>query len=1215
MRIGKFLLLGFSLFIVGIFILLLGNTKGSVDEYSTSFSSQLEDKLRQIEKDFDPLVRLLATPDLLEVDFTTFETKETFYIYNNDQLIFWTSNQIVPEVLRLRRDKPILFFEKAGWQGIIRQWSALTGAGDSRLVVFIPIIYNPPIQNQYQQPWSNSEFLYSPNLTFNTESNQHSFQYNGEELFSYQFGDTYVNSNIKAQLAGSILMSLAFLIFLVAAHSANINDVINLKFKQAAIRFILLTILFFGTSLWIKNQELVNELYVFSSKIYASSSILNCLYTLIVFAFLILEGSIVLATIFTRMPVLRWVRNFKGRLALGVLSVITLYYLFTLQFLFIRNLYDNSQATLDIYHSLAVSPLRVISFLLIILHTLTLYFLFNGLLRIWLISIIKRWQMILSFIIGTAIYFVIENDFPVYFIICMLSIYLVFVLWSDIYRYYLKTNYLSLLYLVSIIIVSAVLVSFSIYTLEKEKTIENLKTYANQNLIDEDIFAEYLINEAVNEVQSDPFISYWMTSPFVSKEIISRKIRQEYLGRYLKKYNIQILLFNQAGTNINESGVTMDYFSLANRYAVEQNKTDFENVYHVNRLRSNFFKRYQAFIEIKRYDIVVGHLILDLNQKRTFKPNVYPELIIDMRLVAPYSSMNISYAMFSRQELLFEGGEYNYVKDFEFNSIQEHDFFEKGKVKNDYLHIGIKLENDRVVIVSTKGYDPLEIVSNFSFLFLIMILLLGIVLIIVSWLRLIQRPLTGFAVRIQLFMNLAFIIPLLLVSFTTVSLLNSASITNIQTEYLIKGKSLAESIQRPLDNYLVIPSSRDDLEDILRQTASTLGTDADLFNLAGGLIVSTQSEIYDKGLKSRYIDPGAFEQLIQQSASSYTTDSNVGDLSYSATYIPVKTSDTGRLVGILSLPFFDYKETLEVQQIEVLSNILNIFSLLFIVLLFLSFLVSKRLVYPLNIISDKLNKMSFSGYNEPIEWNSEDEIGRLVGEYNTMISNLAESREALARNERELAWREIAKHVAHEIKNPLTPMKLTLQQLQRRLTGKKEEENEWIEKPVDTLLHQVDVLKDIASSFSAFAKMPIPEIKEFDLTGMLKRTLALHQNELEISSSNLEECVLAKGDEKLMGRIITNIILNAKQAGGNQTHIHVSVKSGNNILIALADDGPGIPENYKDKIFLPGFSTKETGSGIGLSVAKHGIEQSGGQIWFETSEEGTTFYIELPGVK
>ena len=762
---------------------------------------------------------------------------------------------------------------------------------------------------------------------------------------------------------------------------------------------------------------------------------------------------------------------------------------------------------------------------------------------------------------------------------------------------------------------SATLVSFSIYTLEKEKTLGNLKAYANQNLIDEDIFAEYLINEAVNEVQSDPFISYWMTSPFVSKEIIGRKIRQEYLGRYLNKYNIQILLFNQEGSNINETGGSLDYFTLANRFAKPQNKTDFENVYHVDRLGSHFFKRYQAFIDIERYDMVVGHLILDLNQKRTFKPNVYPELIVDMRLVAPYSGMNISYAMFNQQELLFEGGEYNYVREFDFDTILEKDFFEKGRVKNDYLHLGIRMDNGRVVVVSTKGYDPAEIVSNFSFLFLIMILLLGLTLIVVSWLRIVQRPLTGFAVRIQLFMNLAFIIPLLLVSFTTVSLLNSTSITNIQSEYFTKARSLAESIQQPLDNYLVIPSSREDLESILRQTASTLGTDADLFNLTGGLIVSTQSEIYDKGLKSRYIDPGAFQQLIQQSASSYTTDSNVGDLSYSETYIPVRTSDTGRLVGILCLPFFEYKETLEVQQIEVLSNILNIFSLLFIVLLFLSFLVSKRLVYPLNIISDKLNKMSFSGYNEPIEWNSMDEIGRLVGEYNRMISNLAESREALARSERELAWREIAKHVAHEIKNPLTPMKLTLQQLQRRLTDKKAEENDWIEKPVDMLLHQVDVLKDIASSFSAFAKMPIPEIKEFDVTEMVKRTIELHQNELQISSSNLEESILAKGDEKLMGRIITNIILNAKQAGGDQTHLHVIVKSGNNILISLADNGPGIPENLKDKIFLPGFSTKETGSGIGLSVAKHGIEQSGGQIWFETSEKGTTFYIELPAVK
>jgi nitrogen fixation/metabolism regulation signal transduction histidine kinase len=281
----------------------------------------------------------------------------------------------------------------------------------------------------------------------------------------------------------------------------------------------------------------------------------------------------------------------------------------------------------------------------------------------------------------------------------------------------------------------------------------------------------------------------------------------------------------------------------------------------------------------------------------------------------------------------------------------------------------------------------------------------------------------------------------------------------------------------------------------------------------------------------------------------------------------------------------------------------------------LSYFVSRKLVYPLSIITNKLNKTSFSGYNEPIEWDSQDEIGRLVREYNTMISNLEESREALARNQRELAWREIAKHVAHEIKNPLTPMKLTLQQLQRRLIGGKPLPPGEISKPVNTLLHQVDVLRDIATSFSAFAKMPIPEMKPFNLGELVRKTVALHQNDCDITLIGDSGDIEVTGDKKLMGRIITNIFLNAQQARSDQPlKVSVSIKeSGRNMLISIADNGIGISEEIIDKIFLPGFSTKESGSGIGLAVAKHGIEQSGGQLWVESKTgEGTTFYIEIP---
>jgi len=206
--------------------------------------------------------------------------------------------------------------------------------------------------------------------------------------------------------------------------------------------------------------------------------------------------------------------------------------------------------------------------------------------------------------------------------------------------------------------------------------------------------------------------------------------------------------------------------------------------------------------------------------------------------------------------------------------------------------------------------------------------------------------------------------------------------------------------------------------------------------------------------------------------------------------------------------------------------------------------------------------------------------------------------------------------VAHEIKNPLTPMKLTLQQLQRRITSKTSFEKQDVEKPVNTLLHQVDVLRDIATSFSAFAKMPIPEMKKFDLVELLTQTFILHKNveKASVSFAPEEEHIYVMGDVKLMGRIAANIIINAVQSS-NDTSINIEGKAmiiGKKALVSITDDGPGIDENIRDKVFLPSFSTKEAGSGIGLAIAKHGIEQSGGQIWFETKKgEGTTFFIEL----
>jgi len=238
----------------------------------------------------------------------------------------------------------------------------------------------------------------------------------------------------------------------------------------------------------------------------------------------------------------------------------------------------------------------------------------------------------------------------------------------------------------------------------------------------------------------------------------------------------------------------------------------------------------------------------------------------------------------------------------------------------------------------------------------------------------------------------------------------------------------------------------------------------------------------------------------------------------------------------------------------------------------------------------------------------------MVNEYNKMVDNLEQSKIELARSQKESAWREIARQVAHEIKNPLTPMKLTLQQMQLWLV-KDTLEKERAKQSVNTLLNQVEILNEIASSFSAFARMPAPILEKLDLVALLTKTVNLYSTyeggSVDFKSS--VQPVYIDGDPQLLDRIFSNMILNGLQAGGKPPLVFIEVKpAGSFIRVIIQDNGEGIAPEFQDKIFIPYFTTKKSGSGLGLAIAKQGIELSGGKIWFDSSPGKTRFYIEFP---
>ena len=252
-------------------------------------------------------------------------------------------------------------------------------------------------------------------------------------------------------------------------------------------------------------------------------------------------------------------------------------------------------------------------------------------------------------------------------------------------------------------------------------------------------------------------------------------------------------------------------------------------------------------------------------------------------------------------------------------------------------------------------------------------------------------------------------------------------------------------------------------------------------------------------------------------------------------------------------------------------------------------------------------------------WNEKDEIGKLVNEYNRMIEQLEESVQKLAKSERESAWREMAKQVAHEIKNPLTPMKLSVQHLQRTSSGDPEEMKERIDKLSKMLIEQIDALSNIASEFSSFAKMPTPNIELVCINELVKNCSELFK---ETENSELtfidktQEKYFVEVDKDQCVRVCTNLIKNAQQSipesGMGKIEIELFIKN-KQIILKVKDNGTGIAPEAMDKIFVPNFSTKSEGMGLGLAMVKNIVESFDGKIWFETTQNaGTSFYVSLP---
>lgn len=432
-----------------------------------------------------------------------------------------------------------------------------------------------------------------------------------------------------------------------------------------------------------------------------------------------------------------------------------------------------------------------------------------------------------------------------------------------------------------------------------------------------------------------------------------------------------------------------------------------------------------------------------------------------------------------------------------------------------------------------------------------------------------------------------------------------------------------ESIRLSMEHYLNQLGGRMPADSIITlfsdkicELSEVHGVFIALFDLRGHYIMSSNFMEMDSLQVPQEVQYSTLKQLSTGNERAYV-DKNFlgGERTLAYWYF---TDVKGKPILITNVVYQKSHDRLrELKQF--LTEISGVFLILFLVAALTAYLLSRYITRSIESIRKRLRSIQLNGTNEPIPWEGSDEIGALVKEYNRMIGELEKKAEALAQSEREQAWREMARQVAHEIKNPLTPMRLRTQQLIKTWRDGGGSFDEKLDAYTHGMIEQIETLNRIANEFSSFAKMPEPHFERVHILEQIQRCVDMYSGHehcrFEVQSSFLHTPYFQLDKDQFI-RVINNLLNNAVQAiqAESKGIIHIALRPTRaGVLIRIQDNGNGIPDDMRSRIFTPYFTTKSTGTGLGLAMVKNMVQSLGGSVYFWTRmNHGTSFFVFLP---
>ena len=1165
-------------FVVAIIPLLTSPTQTVPNRDYAKFQSVIQKKQHNIDLLQE---KLLTLPDSANFgEFEAFRQKNirqinndaiSFLVFENQKILYWSDNTVPPYYQLLKQDAKVIFSGNA-WYLVDSEQK-----GDKEFFVLSLIktqypFENENIKNEFQQDFSidNSVEIYNEPC-----DNTHEI-YDSNGNFLLALSNATISETSEWKLVAPVLLfvlSFAFFVLFLGMFP-----------KKNWIYSVVAYVLLFGVA-FVMMKQVPKHIMLYH----------ECV-VILVLAYIVFTLK----------------KHWKSEILTYVIFSIVSFILCGTATGFIKSLALHSGIEMELFNLLSTNAFSFIAYFEIA-SLLFLYFAFCFRFS-RAFEFDKKYSLFLligiCLLTPTLTFFLINS--PSEFFPYLFGFYCVTVISIVLFAYFRRgespTFALKLLFLVATVIYTETAISMYLNKRKAETRYELAKEWANE----QDPVAEQFLASVYRSTRSDLFLDSMMKNSENQDVTIKDYLQKTYFNGWLGQYDLECTVCgtDSAFAESNRLPNCEAYFQ--QMVSTSGKQISDTNYYYINNQDGNI--TYFDAIEYKLANGTITKLYIELHSKITSQVFGYPTILLDNAESNQFPA-NYSMAKYKNGLLVSKRGKCPYPQKLTFQS--DTNFATIVDSQHHVAHLMYKISNQYTVVVSNRTFQLKNYFMWFPYIFLFFFLLMLI------FLKCCERtPITiKHSLSVQIERSL---IGLLIGTFVIVmigGLYFMKSYNSRQQREFLEEKiaSVAKEFSQQYKDFGYLPpEEKHFIQNKLTELANIYSSDINLFDTQGDMVASSRPEIFQFRLVNEKMSTQAYYQLIERGRSSFSHEESIGNLNFTSSYVSI-INNQNTILGYLNLPNFSNEEEFKQQFAGLIVGLLNLLVVLLLISTIFSMFIAKRISEPLVVLQNKMTNVALGGENEKIELQAPDELNGVIQNYNEMIDKLSVSADKLAKAEREMAWREMARQIAHEIKNPLTPMKLSLQLLNRSWDEKDERFESRLKSISKTMIEQIDTLADTATSFSDFAKLSKVNLEDVDINNLIQNCVVIFNNEenVEVTAEFYQENVLVRADKDKTTRMLNNLVKNAIQAIPKERQGFVKVSTQPTadgfVKIAVADNGKGIPEDAQKHIFELHFTTKSSGSGFGLAICKSIVDASQGKIYFDTEiDVGTTFFVELP---